>query len=358
MKGEKLETVGVGRKCLALWKCQAPIHLAGLFFLALLPRLFGLSTFMTPDEGLWMERTALFGQALLRGDWADTFQSGHPGVTTKWLGLAGLAGEYLVSRDEACLAPTGSPEAWGLSPREDFRSFLAAVPKSCARHLAAARLPIVLLSALSVGAIYLLCRKLFGWQVALLAGVLIAFDPFFLAHSRFLHHDALLTIFMSLSLLSFLIYLREGCSGWLFLSAVCGGLAFLSKASGLFLAPLLGLLALVQIKSAIEFPPYFGAGFVIRWVLTMAVWAIAASLAVFFFWPAMWVNPGSTAQAVLANSLEYAAEGHQFGSFFLGRAALDPGPFFYPLNLLFRLTPPVLAGLAFAIYLVAGDVAG
>jgi hypothetical protein len=44
-----------------------------LFVLALVPRMLGLDAFLTIDEPAWVSRSARFTQALLRGDFADTF---------------------------------------------------------------------------------------------------------------------------------------------------------------------------------------------------------------------------------------------------------------------------------------------
>src|SRR6266516_3831635 len=65
------------------------------FVLALLPRLIGLESFLTADEGFWMQRTIRFGAAIDRADWGGTFRSGHPGVTTMWIGLIGIGPQRL-----------------------------------------------------------------------------------------------------------------------------------------------------------------------------------------------------------------------------------------------------------------------
>lgn len=68
---------------------------AFLFLVAFLPRAFGLDVFVTPDEYLWIERSGRFLAALLRADWAATFQVGHPGLTTRWTGVLGILATYL-----------------------------------------------------------------------------------------------------------------------------------------------------------------------------------------------------------------------------------------------------------------------
>jgi len=61
-----------------------------LFLVTLYPRMVNLGGYLTTDEGNWMGRTALFTRALVTGDAAGTYQSGHPGVMTMWLSLIGM----------------------------------------------------------------------------------------------------------------------------------------------------------------------------------------------------------------------------------------------------------------------------
>ena len=60
-----------------------------LFIVALLPRLLELGVFLTSDEYRWLGRTRDFLLGILSRDWAATLQTGHPGVTTMWAGVAG-----------------------------------------------------------------------------------------------------------------------------------------------------------------------------------------------------------------------------------------------------------------------------
>jgi hypothetical protein len=66
-----------------------PAIVLGLFVLALLPCALALGDFVTIDEASkWFARSERFQQALLVGDYVNTNQTGHPGVTTMWLGTA------------------------------------------------------------------------------------------------------------------------------------------------------------------------------------------------------------------------------------------------------------------------------
>jgi hypothetical protein len=193
-----------------------------LFLTALVPRLLALNVFVTADERRWVARSVEFFMALLKGNWAGTLQRGHPGVTTMWSGMMGLMAKYL-----SHALSEGLPVGVG-----SLLEFLEGVPVDVVdiSYLAVMRLPTALLTSIAVVVICLLVKELFGSQVALLSGILLALDPFYLAHSRLLHHDALVTTFMTLSVLSFMVYVgRRRPVGYLVFSGLAAGLAFLSK---------------------------------------------------------------------------------------------------------------------------------
>jgi 4-amino-4-deoxy-L-arabinose transferase-like glycosyltransferase len=316
----------------------------GLFFLALVPRALALSAFLTPDERRWLGRSVSFLIALLEGNWAGTLRKGHPGVTTMWTAVAGLAGKYLSG-------------VWsgGLSPSQaSLLEFLRGAPTDAVGldYLAAIRFPTALLTSAFVVVLYFLVGKLWGRKVALLSAVLVALDPFYLAHSRLLHHDALVATFMTLSLLSFLVYLSQTrACGFLVLSGLSAGLAFLSKATSLFLVPFMGLLAwMAYVEQGAALPPS-------RWregkrrLGRLLMWGLIAGITFVALWPAMWVEPAKALGEVWEKSTSAAAtDVHTQGDFFLGRSTLDAKILFYPVTFLFRATPLSLAGTALAVY--------
>ncbi len=348
-----------------------------LFLLALLPRLVALDRFVTTDEPTWMGRSARFAEALLSGRLAGTFQSHHPGVTTMWTATLGLMGEHLRRggslAELLAVAGRGSPIDPGLLP--------------------AVRMGNVLLASLCVVMVYILARKLFGSWAALLGAGLVALDPFYLAHSRILHHDALATTFATVSVLSLTVYLwRDGRWPYLALSGGAAGLAWLSKVSALFLGPIgAAIIGLAWVAEAFSPSPDVNVraerakpgglktqppkealpsqpddsssgGPVLRptsgklaggrYGRILVLWGLVAALTFVLFWPAMWVNPVGTLLGMLAGSSGQAGEGHL--QFFRGVVSLDPGPWFYPVVFLFRASPLTLLGLALALVLAAG----
>jgi hypothetical protein len=315
-----------------------------VFIVTLLPRVMALNAFLTPDERRWLGRSVQFLAALLYQDWGGTLRKGHPGVTTMWTAVAGLTGKYLSG-------------VWsgGLSlSRASLLEFLRGVPTDMVTldYLVAIRFPTALLTSAFVVALYFLVGKLLGRKVALLSAALVALDPFYLAHSRLLHHDALVATFMTLSLLSFLVYLSQTrASVYLVLSGLSAGLGFLSKATSLFLVPFMGLLAwMAYVEQGAASPQsWWREGK--RWLGRLSAWGLIAGFTFVALWPAMWAEPAKALGEMWEKSTSAAAtDVHRQGDFFLGRPTLDAKILFYPVTLLFRTTPLSLAGAAMAVY--------
>lgn len=302
-----------------------------LFIVALLPRVSDLDRFLTPDENLWIGRAAEFLDAVARGDWAGTFQVGHPGITTRWTGAIGIVARYFPD-----VSWTG--EQLRVGPGD-----LAEVPARLMDVLAATRLPTVLLFSTLVVAVYFGGRLLVGQEVALLGAVLLALDPFCLALSRVIHHDALTTVFMTAALVAFALWLDRSGLHWLLLSGLAAGLACLSKSVALFLIPFLWSLAFVFFLVKRRSVPWS------RLVGGFLLWGAAAAMIYVVLWPAMWVDPLGTVQGVLDKALGYAESPHERDNFFMGQVRPDPGPMFYPVAVAFRLTPLSLLGAVLSV---------
>ena len=318
-------------------------------------RLASLDAFVASDELKWTCRSLGFREALMQGDWAGTFRVGHPGVITTWLGT--LALPQSATAVETCLRTEDAslPTRAGETPQEQTQRLA-----ELGRLLFQRRVGVALFTWLSIVAIYLLARLLWGRGVALLGLVLVALDPFYLAHSRFLHLDAVLASAMTLSLLSLLISVRSPVSnvqsqrkqgnkytrkqGFLVLSGALGGLAMLNKSPGMFLVPFVALLLAANVLRR-----GVSRQALLRAARDLAVWVLVAGVVYVALWPAMWVDPVGTVQGVLAKAIGYAEGGHESGNFFLGRPVDDPGPGFYPLATLFRLSPLTLIGLIAAL---------
>lgn len=300
-----------------------PWYLALLLaLLALIPRTLHLDDFFTVDESFhWVWRVMHFMNALAKERWAQTDLTGHPGVTTMWLGAVGRTIAFAV----------------GLTGPEWYKGSVA--------YLALLRLPLALVNGAAVGVGYLALRRLVRPDTAFLAGVLWAGSPFLIAHSRLLHMDGLLTTFMTLSVLLLLCAaydcprMTTRCVLSLVASAVCAGLALLTKAPSLMLLPMAGGMLLLC-------SPVGGVWQRVQWVLLRyPFWLICAGIVFFAGWPAMWVAPQQAVGHIIAEVINNGGQPHESGNYFLGQPVDDPGWLFYPAVVVWRSSPFTLIGL-------------
>jgi 4-amino-4-deoxy-L-arabinose transferase-like glycosyltransferase len=329
-KMQSHESVGE-RPALALDIPLISISYVLIGLIALLPRVLSLGSFVTVDEiAFWLPRADAFLRAIQAGDFPATAISTHPGVTTMWLGSAGV----LLRR--ALLAA-------GLLHDDSFATVLALY-----------RLPVALAHTASILAGYALLRRMLPALVAALAALLWAADPFVIAYSRVLHVDGLAGTFITLSLLAACVYwFHDRRSRFLIVSAISASLAILSKSPALILLPLVGLVALVWTKDEGRRTKDEGVqvqrrAFVFRhwsFVGRLALWAALVLLTTIALWPALWAGPLRAIEQVRVGVVAEGAEPHMQGNFFLGRADDAPGLLFYPLALALRLTPWTLLGL-------------
>jgi Dolichyl-phosphate-mannose-protein mannosyltransferase len=291
---------------------------------ALLPRVLDLGTFVTTDEAdHWMQRSELFLRAIQSGDYAATAIAPHPGVTTMWLGSAGILLRHaLVVLD--------------LLHDQSFQVVLALM-----------QLPVALIHVASILLGYYLLRQLLPAGSAALAALLWATDPFIIGYSRVLHVDALAGSFATISLLAACYYwYRERQLAMLVVSGVCTGLAILSKSPALALLPVIGLLALAAAwrppkiedrRSRIEDPRSS--------IFSLLAWGVVVAVTIFVLWPSLWVDPLRTYAKLRAGVAVEGTDPQMSTNFFLGRIDNEPGILFYPLALALRLTPWTLIGL-------------
>jgi hypothetical protein len=307
-----------------------------------LPRLLELDRFITADEPTWVRHSASFYSDLVQGDFANTFKLEHPGVTVMWAGSAGILSLQLIL-----------PEARQSELNSDGR--VVTVQNQVYKIvdvLVAARLFMVLANTLAIVLAFVYARELLSPLVAFAGTLLIAFDPFHVAHSRFLHLDALTGSLLLLALLAFLSYLQRRRLSALLVSGIALGLAGLTRSTAVFAVPAIILVAMLDgwtRRSGNSRTDLLAVAWQLVWpLLVLGVVAFATILAL---WPAMWVDPIGTLSKVVEPALSHAAGGHENRLFFNGRIYPD-GKIdlfsFYPITYLWRSTPVVLAGLLVA----------
>ncbi len=271
--------------------------------------------------------------------WANTYQREHPGVPVMWATALSLA-----IHDPAFGVEVAGPVD------EDFVEVLAARGQNALELLGTARMVLVVFILMAVAGAFLFGADLLGLWAALVGFILLALDPFHIALSRLLIMDALVSVLMLLSVLALTRCLLADSWFACIVSAIAAGLAMLTKTPAIFLGPfallLFGLAALWQR------PPVHKIsrrGLVARFL----IWGTITVSIYFLLWPAMWVDPIGVLSKVWGESITYATGEHVSRTFFAGQiVAGDPGPTFYPLTLLWRTTPVVLAGLLLALVFV------
>jgi 4-amino-4-deoxy-L-arabinose transferase-like glycosyltransferase len=305
-----------------------------VFFSASVPRLLGLGIFVTPDEPLWITTSANFYRAWQQGDFTNTYQREHPGVTVMYAGMFAFMQhlpDYPSEVMEYLNPDTPSLDEW-LRANTSFTAL---------DFLVTARQWIALWIALTFALLLIPVQRLFGAGLAVWVVLWAVFDPFHIALSRQLHQDGWLAVLLLLSLFCLLVYVEKSKSwAWLGASAVVMGLAWLTKApSGVFLP--FGILLL------------FWYGRRNQWtflaiIQTILVWGGLAGLTSIMLWPALWVAPIESIRQMITVLVYFATEGHGNGVFFLGETSPNPGMGYYPMVYLFRTTPVTLFGLGLA----------
>jgi 4-amino-4-deoxy-L-arabinose transferase-like glycosyltransferase len=318
---------------------------------ALALRVADLGVFVMGDEwGFWMRRSATFLEALQTGDFGATAVSLHPGVTTMWLGSAGILLHRLLL-------------AWGV------------VEDTFPVRLALMQLPVALTHGAGVVVGYGLLRRILPFPplTAFLAALLWATDPFIIGFDRLLHVDGLNGTFAMLSLLAACGYWNHTPrhAGWLVFSAVCGALAMMSKSTGVAVVPVVGVLALASDwPRSVRTSPLdetrrpsrslwsWSRSWSWSWLLPLLAWGAIFALTMVVVWPAVWAAPMKVYDLLWVGVEVEAAAPHSKGNFFLGQDDPTPGPLFYPVALALRTTPWSLVGLLLLPLALWGQRAG
>ncbi len=311
-----------------------------LLLLAFLLRLAPLGRYVTPDEPAWVYRSIRFSDALAAGDWAAVPSTGHPGVTTMWLGTLSVSLQRLLSPAESAAHLDWIHRLAWLDP-ENGEAF-----SHLTSFLTGGRIAIALTTTAGLAVLYPLLQRLLDRQTALLAVGLLAFDPFLIGHSGLLHTDALLATFTLLALAAALNGFHEPRRAvWWALSGLFTGLALLTKTPAIILLPFIPLIQLIahlhqspiaNLQSLIRLSSFF--------VSLSLLFILATAATCLALYPALWANPIETLDTLFAFT-ERHVEMAQRPIFFAGEMTYNPGPLFYPAVLLFRTSPIVLIGL-------------
>ncbi|HEY2981303.1 MAG TPA: glycosyltransferase family 39 protein [Anaerolineales bacterium] len=276
-----------------------PWLIAGLLLLILPTHLAGIDKFATIDEPWWVISGSNYYYALTHRDFADTIYDYHPAVTTTWVVTGGMLTTFPEYR--------GFGQGYFDVRKPNFENFMREHGQPILGLLRNSRLIqaalIIFLSLLS----FFLLRKLVEPSSAFLAIVLAVDAPYFLGHSRLLNHEGMLAMFVLVSLLGMLVYLRERKLVYLLISGAAFGLAQLTKSSSIVAAGVVGLMLFVSLLDKERSKPLKASA--LESLKMLGIWLAVAAAVYVILWPGMWVAPGKMLYEVYGNAFSYAFQG-------------------------------------------------
>ncbi len=280
-------------------KLIEPILYLVLLIALLAPRLPGLDSYTTLDEPYWLSMGANFYYALGQREFQNTVYEYQPAVTTMWVVTAGMLAYFPEYR--------GFGQGYLDYNKGWMDGFLTDHAKSPLTLLVFSRVIQVFVIAILFLILYSLLQRFVPKPVAAFVIMFASFDPFFMGQSRMLDHEAMLSLFVMISLLSLTIYLaKERRIGFLVLSGVAAGIAQITKSSAIAILLPAGVLFLTQILQE------RGDGFwkaVLNNAKILAFWLVLLVGAYILFWPGMWVAPKKMLYEVYGNAFSYAFQG-------------------------------------------------
>ncbi|MGB8007457.1 MAG: phospholipid carrier-dependent glycosyltransferase [Terriglobales bacterium] len=95
--------------------------------------------------------------------------------------------------------------------------------------------------------VWIAARRMFGFSAAVLATLIVAFEPNVLASGALVMTDMAVTTTMFCAVFAYYLYARKPCTPLLLLASLAVGLTLLSKSSGVVLIPILVVLAAVNV---------------------------------------------------------------------------------------------------------------
>lgn len=271
--------------------------LLAVVFLA--PRLPKIDSFVTLDEPSWLSQGANFYYALGQREFENTVYEYQPAVTTMWIisfamlayfpEYRGLGQGYL------------DYEKGRLDPFMIEHGYDPLVLLTYSRVIQVIVLLILFLL------MYFLLQKFIPKWAAAFSALFVTFDPYYLGLTRMMTHEAMVALFVLVSLLALAVYLmKDHRFTFLLISGVSAGFAQLSKSSAIAMLAGVGILLLVRLIDERK----RGLGNAL-WDVTKSfmIWLAVLVVTYCMFWPGMWVDPGKMLYQVYGNAFSYAFQG-------------------------------------------------
>ena len=303
----------------------------GVVVAALVPRLLTAGQFATTDEPTWLNRTVRFSDALAGLDLANATASvgepaTMPGGTTMWIG-------------------TFARGLWRLGVEVglvDGGRFVSL------EGLAVAQLLMALVTALLVGALFVVVARWVGLVAGLTAAILVGLGPWFVALGTVLHTDELTALFGTIGVvaLAWVLDVPGGApaptrprlvAALAGASLMCSALTKVTGAGFWVGAAVVAVWAVARARRSGE--GWWVPGGPLRLVGLAALTGVAI---VPLFWPAILVDPVFQLERLWAAaglSVEEPVLNRGIRQYYLGEALDSPGWTYYPVALALRVTP-------------------
>jgi 4-amino-4-deoxy-L-arabinose transferase-like glycosyltransferase len=200
-----------------LWiKKQGWLAISILFLAFILNLSFGtyhLSRMAAVDEALWtFDRIPKYWSNILDGEWHKTRVSDKPGITVALISGAGMIQ----------INPKDYKDIRWQGENSDQQKNILDLNFNL-------RFPILLFNALMLFVFYFFIERLLGKKTAIFSAVFIGLSPILLGISTIINPDSLLWVFLPLSMLSYLVYRKNGANSYLYWAGIFLGLALLTK---------------------------------------------------------------------------------------------------------------------------------
>ncbi|MBC7876668.1 MAG: glycosyltransferase family 39 protein [Anaerolineales bacterium] len=280
-------------------KFTEPLIYIALIIAILAPRIPKIGSFVTLDEPSWLSQGANFYYALGQREFENTVYEYQPAVTTMWIISMGMLVYFPAYR--------GFGQGYLDYEKGRLDPFMYEHGYKPLMLLTYSRLIQVFVILVLFLFLYYLLQRFLPKLSAAFAVVFVAFDPYYLGLTRMLTHEAMVALFVLVSLMALAVYLlRDRRVLFLLISGAAAGFAQLTKSSSIAMLAGVGVLLLMQIIQ--EHQQGWGKSF-LNSVKIFMLWLIFLVITYFIFWPGMWVAPGKMLYQVYGNAFSYTFQG-------------------------------------------------
>lgn len=257
------------------------------FFIFFIPRFIGLGKDVYGiDAYLWDMRSDKFVEAVLTGNFIETNQKYHPGVTVMW--LSGFSKKLYRILFEMKRGYSPMIEKGVVYPEQFFQNlFVASFP-----------LVIVISSVLAL-TVFLLYKIGVNKKLLLFFTILLSLEPFFLGISRFFHLTGLEATFGFAIIVTGYYYTKNSKFWVILLMSLYFALGFLTKTSMMVFMPFFGLVMFAGFF--VEKKDFTNA--FIKSISAFVQTLVIGVILIFLFWPALWVAPFYIVQDVYRSGI-------------------------------------------------------